>query len=69
MDIRNYLVKNATDTAAKAPYTVRVVPNGVANLNDLVAETEVSEHVLRRLGDRGHGLEQRGLVIQCLTGV
>ena len=38
MDIRYYLVKNATDTAAKAPYTVRVVPNGVANLNDLVAE-------------------------------
>ena len=38
MDIRYYLVKNGTDTAAKAPYTIRVVPNGVANLNDLVAE-------------------------------
>ena len=38
MDIRYYLVKNGTDTAAKAPYTIRVVPNGVANLNDLVSE-------------------------------
>ena len=38
MDIRYCLVKNGTDTAAKAPYTIRVVPNGVANLNDLVAE-------------------------------
>ena len=38
MDIRYYLVKNGTDTAAKAPYTIRVVPNGVANLNDLVTE-------------------------------
>ena len=50
MDIRYYLVKNATDTAAKAPYTVRVVPNGVANLNDLVAE------ILTRISSS----EQRG---------
>ena len=38
MDIRYYLVKNGTDTAAKAPYTIRGVPTGVANLNDLVSE-------------------------------
>jgi len=37
MDIRIYLVKNTTETAASAPYTWRVIPNGVANLNDVVA--------------------------------
>ena len=37
-NIKVYLLKNATDTAAEAPYTWRVIPNGVANLNDLVAD-------------------------------
>ena len=49
MDIRYYLVKNGTDTAAKAPYTIRVVPNGVANLNDLVSEILAE----RRVHDAG----------------
>ena len=37
-EIKVYLRKNATDTAAQAPYTWGVIPNGVANLNDLVAD-------------------------------
>ena len=37
-EIKVCLRKNATDTAAQAPYTWGVIPNGVANLNDLVAD-------------------------------
>ena len=38
MDIRAYTLRNATDTAEKAPYIYRVIPNGVANTNDLVSD-------------------------------
>ena len=38
MDIRAYTLRNATDTGAKAPYNFRVIPNGVANTNDIVAD-------------------------------
>ena len=37
-EIKVYLRKNATDTASEAPYTWGVIPNGVANLNDLVSD-------------------------------
>ena len=32
-----YLMPNPTDTAAQAPYLPKLVPNGVANLNDIAA--------------------------------
>ena len=38
MDIRFVTLSNATDTAEQAPYTGRIIPNGVANLNDLIRE-------------------------------
>ena len=37
-NIKVYLRRNATATAAEAPYTWGVIPNGVANLNDIVAD-------------------------------
>ena len=46
MDITNnigyYLRPNPTDTAEKAPYLPKLVPNGVANLNDIAAKVAES---------------------------
>ena len=37
-----YLMPNPTDTAAQAPYLPKLVPNGVANLNDIAAKVAES---------------------------
>lgn len=37
-NIGYYLVRNAMPTASDAPYLVRVVPTGVANFNDVIAD-------------------------------
>ena len=37
-----YLMPNPTDTAEKAPYLPKLVPNGVANLNDVAAKVAES---------------------------
>ena len=37
-----YLMPNPTDTAEKAPYLPKLVPNGVANLNDIAAKVAES---------------------------
>ena len=46
MDITNtigyYLRPNPTDTAAQAPYLPKLVPNGVANLNDVAEKIAAS---------------------------
>ena len=46
MDITNtigyYLRPNPTDTAVQAPYLPKLVPNGVANLNDVAKKIAAS---------------------------
>ena len=37
-----YLMPNPTDTAAQAPYLPKLVPNGVANLNELARSVRPS---------------------------